>query len=54
MNPTVSIICPIRNEEKYIAECLEALLNQTYKNDQMEILVVDGMSDDRTREIVSA
>jgi len=53
MSPTVSIICPIRNEEKYIAECLQALLNQTYKSDQTEILVVDGMSDDRTREIVN-
>jgi len=53
MKPTVSIICPIRNEEKYIAECLRALLNQTYKSDQTEILVIDGMSDDRTREIVN-
>ncbi len=53
MSPTVSIICPIRNEEKYIAECLEALLNQTFKSDQTEILVIDGMSNDRTREIVN-
>lgn len=48
----VSIICPVRNEEQYIAACLEALLSQTYNNDQIEILVVDGMSDDRTRDIV--
>ena len=52
MEPTVSIICPIRNEEKYITECLAALLNQTFKSEQIEILVVDGMSDDGTREIV--
>ena len=52
MKPTVSIICPIRNEEKYIVESLQSLVNQTYQVDEIEILVVDGMSEDRTREIV--
>jgi len=52
MNPTVSIICPIRNEEQHIGDCLESLVNQTYNNDKIEILVVDGMSEDRTRDIV--
>lgn len=50
--PFVSVICPIRNEENYISQCLESLVNQTYDPYNMEILVVDGMSDDRTREIV--
>jgi len=51
--PTISVICPIRNEEKYIQECLEALIDQTYPSRDIEILVVDGMSDDKTREIVN-
>lgn len=48
----VSVICPIRNEEKYINACLQSLVEQSFDQDKMEILVVDGMSDDRTREIV--
>ncbi len=52
MSFIVSIICPIRNEEQYIADCLQALIEQTFSLSNMEILVVDGMSDDRTREIV--
>lgn len=50
--PFVSVITPVRNEEKYISKCLERLINQTYPKDKMEILVVDGMSEDKTREIV--
>ena len=51
MNFNISIITPIRNEEKYIAKCLTSLVNQDY-NEEYEILVVDGMSIDKTREIV--
>ncbi len=50
--PFVSIIIPCRNEEVYISRCLESLLNQTYPRDLLEIIVVDGMSTDTTREIV--
>lgn len=49
----VSIICPIYNEEKYIVRCIESMLGQDYPSDDMEILFVDGMSTDRTRDIVS-
>ncbi len=49
----VSIICPIYNEEKYIARCIESMLGQDYPQEGMEILFVDGMSTDRTRDIVS-
>jgi succinoglycan biosynthesis protein ExoA len=48
----VSVIVPIRNEESYIAPCLHSLLQQTYPQDSYEILVVDGRSSDRSREIV--
>ena len=48
----LSVICPIYNEEKYIAQFLDSLLQQDYSQDDLEILLVDGMSKDRTREIV--
>jgi GT2 family glycosyltransferase len=51
--PFVSIAMPSYNEEPYIEECLRSLLGQTYPADRMEILVADGGSQDRTREIVS-
>lgn len=50
----VSIICPIYNEEKYIAPCIESVLSQDYPKEDLEVLFVDGMSSDRTREIVEA
>jgi succinoglycan biosynthesis protein ExoA len=50
--PLVSVIMPIRNEEKHIGEAVSAVINQTYPRDKIEIIVVDGMSDDRTREII--
>ena len=48
----VSIIIPCRNEEKYIGKCLQSIIEQNYPKDNLEVLVVDGMSEDRTREIV--
>lgn len=49
----LSVICPIYNEEKYIANCIESILLQDYPKDDLEVLFVDGMSKDRTREIVA-
>lgn len=51
--PRVSIIIPCRREEQFIARCLESVLSGNYPPDRLEILVVDGMSEDRTREIVA-
>jgi len=48
----ISIIIPCLNEEKYIAICLDSLLESDYDKSKMEVLVVDGMSSDKTREIV--
>lgn len=49
----LSVIVPIYNEEKYIAKCIDSILEQDYPKDDLEILFVDGMSTDRTRSIIS-
>src|SRR6266700_4002387 len=51
--PFVTIVVPCRNEEKRIASCLESILANDYPKERMEILVLDGMSEDGTREIVA-
>ena len=48
----VSIIIPVKNEEKYIGKCLESILKQTYFNSIKEVIIVDGISTDRTLEII--
>jgi len=51
-HPFVSIILPIRNEARYIERTFNAVIGQDYPTNRMEILVVDGMSIDGTREIL--
>lgn len=51
--PFVTVIMPIRNEAAYIARSLGAVLAQDYPPDRLEILVVDGMSEDGTRDLVA-
>jgi chlorobactene glucosyltransferase len=48
--PKVSVILPARNEEKYIAKCLDSLLNQSYPN--FEIVAINDSSSDGTDEII--
>jgi glycosyltransferase involved in cell wall biosynthesis len=50
--PFVSVLLACRNEEKYIARCLDSILVNDYPKDRLEILVMDGMSMDRTRGII--
>jgi len=47
--PLVTILVPVRNEEKNIAACLDALLNQDYPN--FEIIVINDRSTDSTQQI---
>lgn len=44
MEKMISVIVPVYNIEKYIVECIESLVNQTYKNLQI-ILIDDGSKD---------
>ena len=52
--PLVSVIMPVRNEAAYIERSLGAVLAQEYPADCLEILVVDGLSSDGTRQAVLA
>jgi len=52
--PFVSIIIPCRNEVTFIGKCLGSVANNDYPKDLLEVLVVDGMSEDSTREIIKA
>ena len=54
MFPFISVLIPIRNEGLYISRCIKSVVEQDYPQDQIEILVVDGMSTDNTREIINA
>lgn len=47
---SVTVIMPVRNESEYIERALTAVFHQSYPAHQMQILVVDGRSDDDTRE----
>ncbi len=51
--PKFSIIVPTKNEETVIRRCLDGLLNMDYPKDKMQIIVVDGKSDDNTCKICS-
>lgn len=49
-NPKVSVILPARNEEEFLAKCLDTLVDQDYPN--YEIIVIDDSSQDNTRKII--
>jgi succinoglycan biosynthesis protein ExoA len=50
--PFISVVIPVYNEERHIAECLDSVLAQDYPADRYEVIVADGGSNDRTRAIV--
>jgi len=50
-SPFVSVVVVTKNEEKNICKCLESLLAQDYPKDKYEVIIVDGVSTDRTQEI---
>lgn len=49
----VAVVIPTLNEEKFIEQCLESVMQQTFPFEKMDVMVVDGGSKDKTREIVS-
>ncbi|MBN2322998.1 MAG: glycosyltransferase family 2 protein [Spirochaetes bacterium] len=51
-NPKVSVIIPCRNEKDFIEMLLENIVSQDYPKEHTEVFVVDGMSEDGTREVI--
>lgn len=49
-NPLISFVIPCYNDKKYIEECVNSALNQTYKN--IEIIIVDDGSDEETKLVL--
>ena len=52
MYPKISVIIPVYNSEKYIAECLDSVLSQSYPN--IEVICVDNCGQDGSRAIVDS
>lgn len=50
----VSVVMPVYNEEKYIDKCIRSLLQQDYPREKMEWIFVDGISQDRTVQILQS
>ncbi|MFZ1059020.1 MAG: glycosyltransferase [Candidatus Rokuibacteriota bacterium] len=50
--PRFSVIIPVHNGESSIGTCLDSVMGLDYPRDRREIIVVDNMSTDRTREVV--
>ena len=49
----VSIIIPCRDERRFIEKCLLSIIANDYPKESLQVLVVDGMSEDGTREILN-
>src|SRR5216683_862219 len=52
MQPLVSVVTPVYNGEKYLAECIESILAQTYAN--WEYIIINNCSTDRSLEIAQS
>ena len=49
----VAVIIPTLNEGKFIARCLDSVIGQSYPFEEMDVMVIDGGSNDKTKEIVN-
>jgi glycosyltransferase involved in cell wall biosynthesis len=50
--PKISVIVPILNEEKYIKNLLESIIKSDFPKEEIEVLLVDGISSDETVKII--
>ena len=53
MNYEVAIVIPTLNEERFISRCLNSIIKQTYEFEKMDVMIIDGGSNDNTKEIVA-
>jgi len=51
--PFISLVIATKNEEEYIEQCLDSLVRNDYPQEKMEIILVDGLSKDKTRRIIN-
>ena len=49
----ISIIIPIYNVEKYVAECLNSVISQTYDHSKIECIIVNDCTPDKSMDIVN-
>ena len=49
MSPEISVIVPVYNVEKYLSECIDSILAQTFRN--FELILIDDGSKDKSGEI---
>ena len=50
--PLVSVCVPAYNHEKYIAECIQSIIEQDYKN--IELIIINDGSKDKTDEVIKS
>src|SRR5690349_19945737 len=50
--PLVTVLVPSRSEARFIGECLDSIVENGYPESWMQVLVIDGDSEDGTVEIV--
>lgn len=49
-SPIVTVLMPVYNAEKYLAEAINSILNQTFTN--YELLIINDGSTDKSEEII--
>ena len=52
--PFLTVVIPCRNEKNFIGDCIRSIAENDYPKERLEVLVVDGMSDDGTRDELKA
>ncbi|MBS3918865.1 MAG: glycosyltransferase family 2 protein [Deltaproteobacteria bacterium] len=52
--PFISIIIPCRNERRFIGDCFQSIIDNDYPKERLEVLVIDGMSEDGTRAVIES
>lgn len=51
--PLVSVVIPMRNEAAHIGTCVDAVLAQDYPTERLEVIVVDGASEDASAAVLA-
>jgi len=52
LNYKISVVIPVYNVEDYIGECLDSIVNQTIDHKNLEVIMLNDCSTDRSPEIM--